>query len=89
VIGFYPLCFTAFIVIVIFLLNKKGEKMSYIDDDEVQEKVRVEIENMTKELKDISKKAKEGSWDLEAETEIDIIIIEKALVVINYYRSKI
>ena len=63
--------------------------MNYIDEDDIQEKVRLEISNMIIELRNTTEKAKVGNWDLEAEIEEAIMIIEKAMAVINYYKGKI
>ena len=61
--------------------------MKYVDDEDIQERMRKEIMDMISNLKSVSKKARKDGWSLEAEVAYGIVEIEKSMSIINYYNG--
>ena len=66
-----------------------GEKVKYIDEEDIRAKINEEITRMKENLEHIETEAEEGNWDLEAEIEEEVIEIEKTIAVIDYLKSQI
>ena len=62
-------------------------KYKYVDENDIQERMRKEIMDMILNLKSVSEKAIKDGWSLEAEVAYGIVEIEKSMAIINYYKG--